>query len=72
MSYDNWKTTEPYNPDNEKDDREWVHCDHCDKWILDGDDSNGRLGRDYVCGECFNRHPAIIGPIMAAIKAGEE
>ncbi len=74
MSYDSWKLASPedaltaFDMTNE-DAPEIVTCDHCDNTFPDGE--GNRLGRDYVCTQCYYAHPAVVGGVMAAIKADE-
>lgn len=46
-----------------------IRCDHCDHWIVDGHEDNGRIGKDYVCAMCFNNHPAVVEGRMRELRA---
>lgn len=63
-----YRLNEPYDPDRE-DAPEMVACDHCDTLMIDGD--GHRLGRDYVCADCYYSHPVVIGGLAAQLKADE-
>ncbi len=65
MSYDHWKQTEPFNPDNESDDYERVHCDQCDELIIDGAPENERIGHGYYCPKCAGEKKAALAADVA-------
>lgn len=53
-------TRNPYDDDHAE--YEMVHCDGCDRLIIDGAPENGRIGREYVCPKCY-------GEKLAALQA---
>lgn len=72
-SYDGWKTRAPedepgYEP---VDDREFVECDKCEKWIVDGAADNGRIGPFYLCPICFSEQTAVLEGRAREARADE-
>lgn len=69
-----------YDPLN-TDERDWsahddtegrFQCAECQDWCRDDDPSNVRIGREWFCVDCGNKHPAVVGDTMAAILADEQ
>lgn len=78
MSYDSWKTTEPYDPWNEAqseaDAREDEHRSPCgcgdpSCWIDDRDETNIKRGGKWWTADCANSDPVIAAEREEASRA---
>lgn len=63
--------TEPADDLDAPDDREYTTCDLCDKRILDGAADNGRIGRLYLCPECYDAQESVIQGRAHELRADE-
>lgn len=55
------------------EDEGWYQCQgFCETMLHDDDSSNVRVGNRWMCPDCASRHPAVVGDVMAAIRADED
>lgn len=62
---------DPLNFDDAVEDEHAFPCAECGDRCDDRDATNGRIGHEWFCEDCYHAHPAIVGDVMAAILADE-